>query len=94
MVGIGVVRRAEVGHNMVGIGVVRGVGIFPWPNSPLIPNHIITSVKATNATAMTKSKTYRGEFLRSGMGENSADGTRSEINRSGSSGSSTAYAIV
>ena len=42
---------------MMGIGVVRGVGIFPWPNLPVSPNYVITATKATKATSMTKSKT-------------------------------------
>ena len=46
-----------VGRNMVGIGVVRGAEIFPWPNIHVIPNHVIIATKDTKATAMTKIKT-------------------------------------
>ena len=32
---------------MMGIDVVRVVVIFPWPNLPVSPNHVITATKAT-----------------------------------------------
>ena len=41
-------------HNMVGIGVVREVEIFPWTNLPVIPNRVITATKATTATKSKK----------------------------------------
>ena len=30
-----------VGQKMVGIGVVRGVEIFPWKDLPVSPNHVM-----------------------------------------------------
>ena len=78
------------GQNMVGIAVVRGAEIFPWKIFPVRPNHVITATKATTAT---NRKTIIIRYFLSGIGDNSADGTRLEIKRSGSSGSYTAYYI-
>ena len=54
---------------MVGSGVVRGVGIFPGPNFPVRPKHVITAIKATTAT---KRKTIIIRYFLSGIGGNSA----------------------
>ena len=83
--------RMSMGREMVVIDVGRGVEIFTWTNLPVSPNHAITATKATDYTAMTNRKMFSQEFLRSGIRNNSEDGTCSEIKISGSYGSSTTY---